>query len=397
MTGKSVKELWENYLQGTSTIDELEQLRQYFNQPQYRAAFDELLQQAFTDPRHAEPADYNVDEMVSNLMVRLNEDNIPKPVVRSMQTRRWFWAAASLLLLAGSVLTFRYINRQPAKQQEPSIAVKEDLPPGGEGAILTLSDGSQVNLDSLRNGLIAHQNGSDVKLDNGRLLYDANQQHQHQHVVTYNTMSTPRGRQFSMILPDGSKVWLNAASSIRFPVIFSGAERKVEVTGEAYIEVKKNAARPFVVEGNDFVLQVLGTGFNINSYPENGAVKATLVEGSVKLNTSANSSVLLKPGEQWEYNQQKGIIRVIHAADIDHVLAWKQKRFSFNGNFRGIMNEIARWYDVELKYEGNIPDKELEGGFTREKELQKVLEILRVVAGVEFELKGKLLTIRATK
>ncbi|NML22582.1 FecR family protein [Pseudoflavitalea sp. G-6-1-2] len=394
MTGNSVKELWEKYMQGTATPAEMEQLSTLFSQPQHRAAFDDLLQQAFTDPRYIETADHNVDDVVSSLMQRLNE-NSSATAIRRMPNRRWFWAAASVIVLAvaGTYLwNSRTVKNNPGTAP---VVVKEDLPPGGEGAILTLSDGRQVSLDSLKNGLVAHQDGSDIKLENGRLLYDPKEQANQS--LVYNTMSTPRKRQFQMTLPDGSKVWLNAESSIRFPVAFAATERKVEVTGEVYIEVKKNAAAPFTVNGTDFVIQVLGTGFNINSYADNGLVKATLVEGSVKLSTTGSNSVLLKPGEQWIYNKKGGTFNISRSADMQHVLAWKEKRFSFNGNIRSIMKELARWYDVELKYEGDISDKELEGGFPRDKELQKVLEILESVADVKFELKGKLLTIRASK
>jgi transmembrane sensor len=396
MTGITVKELWEKYLQGTATLSELEQLRLCFNQPQYRAAFDGLLQDAFTDPRYMETGDYHVDDMVNELILQLKEENRNQPVVRRMQARRWIWVAASILLVAVAGVYLWNSKDAKTNQSITTVTSKEDMPPGGEGAILTLSDGKQVVLDSLGNGLVAHQQGSDVVLENGKLLYDPKGQAKQS--LVYNTMSTPRGRQFQMTLPDGSKVWLNAASSIRFPVAFNGPTRKVEVTGEVYIEVKKNAAHPFMVQGNDFVIQVLGTVFNVNSYSDNGTVKTTLVEGSVKVNAATDSNgVQLKAGQQWIYSAQSGKPGMIRSADINHVLAWKEKRFSFNGNIRNIMNEVARWYDVELKYEGNIPDKELEGGFTREKELQKVLEILEVAAGVHFELKGKLLTISASK
>lgn len=395
MTGMTVEELWEKYLQGTATLAELEQLKVYFSQVQYRAAFDGLLQDAFTDPRYIETGDYNVDDMVNNLMIKLKEERYNQPVVRRMHYRRRIWMAASLLLLTVALVYLWSDHKTKVSEGTTTVANKEDLPPGGEGAILTLSDGKQVVLDSLGNGLVAHQSGSDVLLENGKLRYDSKQQTENS--TAYNMMSTPRGRQFQMTLPDGSKVWLNAASSIRFPVTFSGSSRKVEVTGEVYMEVKKNTASPFIVNGNDFVVQVLGTSFNINSYTDNGLVKATLVEGAVKLIASSDSNgVQLKPGQQWIYSVQPGK-SVVRSADINHVLAWKEKRFSFNGNIRNIMNEVARWYDVELKYDGNIPDKELEGGFTREKDLQKVLEILEAAAGVQFELKGKTLIISPTK
>lgn len=396
MTGISVKELWDKYLQGTATPAELEELKQCFSLPQYRTTFDGLMQDAFTDPNYMESADYNVDDIVNNLMIKLKEESNNQPVVRKMHFKRRIWVAASVLIIAIAGAYLWNIDEKKSSPVISKVAAKEDLPPGTEGAILTLSDGRRVVLDSLGNGLVAHQNGSDVMLENGKLLYDF--KGEGKQLPVYNTMSTPRGRQFQLTLPDGSRVWLNAASSIRFPVAFTGQERKVEIMGEAYIEVKKNAARPFIVNGKDFELQVLGTSFNINSYTDNGTVKATLVEGSIRLSHGTDSiGVQLRPGEQWVYGGQDGTPRIIRSADISQVLAWKEKRFSFNGNIRSIMNEVARWYDVELKYQGRIPDKELEGGFTREKELQKVLEILEVASGVHFELKGKLLTIRASE
>ena len=396
MTGISVKELWDKYLQGTATPAELEELKQYFGKPQYRAAFDGLLQDAFTDPNYIESGDYNVDDIVNNLMIKLKAESNNQPVVRRMRFKRRFWVAASVLIIAIAGAYLWNIDDKKSSPVITSVAAKEDLPPGTEGAILTLSDGSRVVLDSLGNGLVAHENGSDVMLENGKLLYDLKGEGKQS--PAYNTMYTPRGRQFQLTLPDGSRVWLNAASSIRFPVAFTGPERKVEIIGEAYIEVKKNAARPFVVSGKGFELLVLGTSFNINSYADNGTVKATLVEGTIKLSHGTDSTgIQLRPGEQWVWSGQGATPDVIRSADISQVLAWKEKRFSFNGNIRSIMNEVARWYDVELKYEGRIPDKELEGGFTREKELQKVLQILEVASGVHFELKGKLLTIRASE
>lgn len=393
MTDTQVRELWEKYLQGTATIAELTALRQVFGQSPHHAVFDELLQTAFTDPRNREQGDYDVDEVVKELQLRIGEQQVSEPRISHLPLRRWTWAAAaSLLLLAGAGGLFLW-NKDVKNQKPTHIPIAQvQLPPGKEGAILRLSDGSEVVLDSLGNGIIARQNGSEVKLDDGQLQY--NPGGETAKTIVYNEMSTPRGRQFQMTLPDGSKVWLNAGSSIRFPVAFTGNERKVDITGEVYFEITKDATKPFIVEGNDFAIQVLGTDFNINT--NDGAVRATLLTGSIKATTNS-ATMQLKPGEQWVYTLPGQSPKMLQHADIDHVMAWKNKRFSFNGNIRQIMNEVARWYNVDLKYEGSIPDKELEGGFTREKELGKVLEILQAVGGVKFELAGKTLIVSASK
>jgi transmembrane sensor len=395
MTDHQVRELWEKYLQGTATSTELEVLRQVFSQSPHHPIFDELLQSAFTDPRNIEPGDYDVNEVVNELLLRIEEQQISQPRINRQPVRRWTWAAAAAVMLLAGAGGYLLWNKNVKNQTPTHIAVaKTDIPPGSEGAILTLSDGKEVVLDSLRNGIIARQNGSDVKLEDGQLQY--NPADQAEKTIVYNKMSTPRGRQFQMTLPDGSKVWLNAESSIRFPVAFINNERKVDITGEVYFEVTKDAVRPFIVQGNGFIIQVLGTDFNINAYTNDGAVRATLLTGSIKATTNS-STLQLKPGEQWVYSVPGQSPKIIQDTDVNHVMAWKNKRFSFNGNIRQIMNEVARWYNVEVKFEGKIPDQELEGGFTREKELRKVLEILQAVGGVKFDLVGNTLTVSASK
>ncbi|SEW52284.1 FecR family protein [Chitinophaga arvensicola] len=390
MTDDQVRELWEKYLQGTATIAELTELRQIFSQSPHHALFDELLQSAFTEPRHIEQGDYDVNDVVNELLLRINE----RPT-RRLALPRWTWAAAASLLLLAGAGSFWLWNKNEKNQTPTHIPIaKANIPPGREGAILTLSDGKQVVLDSLGSGIIAREKGSEVRLEDGQLQY--NPAGGAEQTTVYNTMSTPRGRQFQMTLPDGTKVWLNAESVIRYPVAFNGHERKVDITGEAYFDVKKDATRPFIVQGNNFIIQVLGTEFNINAYANDGAVKATLLTGSIKATTNS-TTMQLTPGEQWVYTVPGQSPKILQNADINHVMAWKNKRFSFNGNIRQIMNEVARWYNIELKYEGNIPDKELEGGFTREKELGKVLEILQAVGGVKFDLAGKTLIVSASK
>jgi len=217
-------------------------------------------------------------------------------------------------------------------------------------------------LDSLGNGLLATQQGTKVVLNNGQLSYQA--ANTTTATGAWNTINTPRGRQFKVALPDGTQVWLNAASSIRYPVAFTGKERKVEINGEAYLEVAKNTSMPFIVQANDVEVLVLGTHFNINSYSDEEAIKTTLLEGAVKVSTGA-ATALLTPGKQAAISTGSGMN--VQAADIEQVVAWKNGVFNFqNATLEQVMRQLARWYDIEIVYEKDIPHIEFEGDFNRQ-------------------------------
>lgn len=282
---------------------------------------------------------------------------------------RWRWAAAaSLLLLAGG--TWWWL--QPAKTPVPVHAqATPDVAPGGNKAVLTLSDGSQITLDSATNGVLAQQGGSKVtKLANGQLVYDASGTAQGK--ILYNTMSTPLGGQYSLILPDGSKVWLNAGSSITYPTAFISQERKVSVTGEAFFEVAKNATMPFRVTANNTTVDVLGTHFNINAYTDEASVNTTLVEGAVRV-SAHNRQLVLKPGQQARVGHTD--VQVADQVDLSAITAWKEGYFSFtNADLPTVMRELARWYNLEVSYEGKIPDRVFNGEIGRSLTLAQVLK-----------------------
>ena len=320
-------------------------------------------------------------------VVELHAD---RPIQRVHFLRRGGWAAASVILLlsAGAYLWTHFTKDSPPSTT--TIAGNPHIAPGKNGAILTLADGSQVVLDSLGNGLVATQNGARVLLKAGGLTYAPTEAGNSE--VTYNTITTPKGRQFQVTLPDGTSVWLNAGSSLRYPTVFTGPERRVSVTGEAYFEVAHNAQAPFKVSVNDKAeVAVLGTHFNVNAYDNEAAIHTTLLTGSVRVSTVADKAgehqpfVVLKPGQQAQIPHQgqavgsvsPSAIKVINHADINKVMAWKNGLFNFEGaSLAEVMRQIERWYDIDIAYEKGVPDIAFEGKMTKDVPLKDLLVML---------------------
>jgi ferric-dicitrate binding protein FerR (iron transport regulator) len=309
------------------------------------------------------------------------------------KTRIWFFRLAAAAIIIGVLAAGTYVllkdgsSKQIAKT-ENLIQNKSnnDVLPGKNTAILTLSDGSTVVLDEVQNGTVSTQGNTKVlKLDNGMLSY--NTLNHKTSEILYNTIATPKGGQYQLVLSDGSKVWLNAASSLRFPATFAGKERKVELLGEAYFEVAKNAAMPFKVKTEGMEVEVLGTHFNINSYEDESSARTTLLEGSVKIN-HGNTSDLLKPGQQAKLNRD-GEIKIINDADVDEAVAWKEGKFQFDrADIHDVMRQIARWYDVSVDYKG-IVSSHFGGTISREVNLSQVLKMLELTGELKFEIEGR--------
>lgn len=299
-------------------------------------------------------------------------------------------AAAAAILVFISIGLYFY-NKQ-ANDNNIKVAIKQshDINPGGHKAILTLANGKKVILSDQKTGQLATQNSITInKEKDGLLIYDASGSiiHSGSDEIAFNTIETPRGGQYQIILPDGSKAWLNAASSIRFPVMFKGNERKVEITGEVYFEVSHNKKMPFRVVSSDQVIEVLGTHFNINAYDDELVSKTTLLEGSVKVySANLRESRLLYPGQQ-SVVSQSGI--KVQRADIEEATAWKNGYFKFTRvNIQTLMRQISRWYDVDVEYEGSIPDDEFVGKIKRSEKVSEVLRILKL-GKVDFRLEGR--------
>jgi ferric-dicitrate binding protein FerR (iron transport regulator) len=304
----------------------------------------------------------------------------------------WFrYAAAVVLLVGGAAVGYKILKQDKGDGGKGiPVASAKDIAPGSEKAVLTLADGSTIILDNAANGNVAQQGGTKIiKLDNGQLAYDAGR-NTHRRVLSgellYNTISTPRGGQYQITLPDGTKVWLNAASSIKFPATFSGSTREVEMTGEAYMEIAKNSKQPFRVKANGTEIQVLGTSFNINAYSDEEAVKTTLIEGSVKVLKDGQTAIL-KPGQQSRSGSDDRSVK-ISVADLDKVMAWKNGLFNFEGaGLKEVMQQLSRWYDVEVVYESKIPDIEFIGKMSRKVSLSGVLKGLEGT-GVHFRIEN---------
>lgn len=308
--------------------------------------------------------------------------------------RTWVRYAAAIIIVFG-IGTYLYTTFTKPHTAVTTTAsnqgiVKYDVPPGREGAILTLADGKKIVLDSLGNGIVANQAGTQVLLENGNLTYHASSTG----AVSFNTMSTPKGRQFLLSLPDGTKVWLNAGSSITYPTAFIGRERKVKITGEAYFEVAKNPEQPFKININDTAeIAVLGTHFNVNAYANEGRIRTTLLEGKVRLKARAGSqtSLVLSPGQQALLISSQ--LSVINNPDINQAVAWKEGLFNFDGaRLREVMNQLERWYDIDVVYEKNIPTIRFFGKISRKATLSSVLQGL-ADAQVKFRIEGKQLIV----
>lgn len=299
--------------------------------------------------------------------------------------RKIWWAAAGLLLLGGiGVWAWQHPSAPAPVAESKQQRYKNEVMPGSNRAMLTLADGSVIALDSAGNGLLGRQGAVKIiKQANGELAYVGNGNGE----AMYNTMTTPRGGQYHLTLPDGTQVWLNAASAITYPAAFTGKERKVTVKGEAYFEVTANANMPFRVAAGNTAITVLGTRFNVNAYTEEPVIRTTLVDGAVSVAAGKNSTVL-RPRMQARVGKDE-ILHVTENIDTDETIAWKNGFFQFtDADMPTVMRQIEKWYDVKVSYEGAIPEKSFGGGMQRSLPLTEVLGILEE-NGVKFKIEGK--------
>lgn len=382
--------LIDKYHAGTATPEEKLLLNEWYH--------------SFNDSEAELTANENEDEQqladrIKNRLLETIRYENPQIVSRPHRTWQVSTAVASVILILFSIGTYFIFSSNPTKQEIVKTAptetkLKNDIAPGGNKAILTLADGSSIVLDSASNGTIGQQGNIKVqKLDNGLLTYTINgKQVTESDEAFYNIISTPRGGQYHVILADGTTVWLNAASSIRFPVAFTGTERKVEITGEAYFEVAKNKAIPFKVKTASSEIEVLGTHFNVNAYNDEATQKITLLEGKVKISVPAlagnQSPKFLRPGQQAGINKG-GKINVIDNADTEESVAWMHGHFQFkSADLKTILRQIARWYDVDVEYKGNA-NLHFTGQLAKNENVSKVFEKLVLTGEVHFKIDGK--------
>lgn len=378
--------LMERYFKGACTEEERKELAQYIHTAQDDARLKEVLDNTWNRFQPEAPMPAAAADRIQAAL--LSEGTTVTPLRRR---KPWLAAAAvALLLLSAGGFWLGREKRQPIAQQPSRQPLVADVLPGGNKAVLTLGDGRTITLDSSGNGVLAQQgNMKIIKQANGELAYE--QAGQGQAEVLFNTMRTPRGGEYRLTLPDGSRVWLNAASSITYPTAFTGESREVSITGEAYFEVAKQAGKPFRVKAGAMNVEVLGTHFNINAYTEEKTVKTTLLEGAVKI-AAAGKETLLKPGQQAGL-QGNGSLQVKSDVNLDEVVAWKNGLFQFNdADMPAVMRQLENWYDVKVIYEGKVPERSFGGAMQRSLPLTGVLKILEE-NDVKFRLEGRNLIV----
>ncbi len=411
---ESIKELWELYISDQATPAQVNALFEQIKSDDDNDHIVFIKEAVTAIPQSGKTTDDIVIDSILEAIISSNKDlrtslekNIPTAVVRRIPpSRQWAWAAAAVFLLAGIGAYLWIINKKDQPTSIVSIKAS-DIKPGRNGGILTLADGRQVVLDSAGNGVIATQSGAQVVLKNGQLSYIPTGTNAG--TTAFNTVSTPKGRQFSLVLPDGTRVWLDAASTLRYPTIFAGDQRQVDITGEAYFEVAKNVRMPFhVIVNNKISVDVLGTHFNVDAYSNEDKISTTLLEGSVNISVLSNGqpspirrhSVILKPGQQAQTtgsgdpgtSDDNGIIKVMEA-DIDKTMAWKNGLFYFDGaGLYQVMQQIERWYDIEIVIDKGVRNSEFVGKLTRDVTLDQLLEGFKEF-GVHYKLEGRKLTL----
>ena len=331
-----------------------------------------------------------------------------KPHAQRNTFYKYVLAAAAVVLLVLSVGIYHYIESKNLQNNQITSNKHTDINPGGNKAILTLSDGSQIILDKEKKGLLANRGNIAIRNDeDGQVIFQILKD---EHTgtdsrnIAYNTISTPKGGQYMIVLPDGTRVWLNAASSLKFPAHFTEGTRKVELTGEAYFEVKSLMAKngrkkiPFIVhticalgDRREQEIRVLGTHFNINAYSDEAVSKTTLLEGSVIVTQlSTHTSRLLHPGQQAKVASDIQLSNV----DLEQVLAWKNGYFVFdNENIGSIMRKISRWYNVDIDYKGNIQNKRFGGTISKFKNVSEVLKIMELTGVIHFNIEERRITV----
>lgn len=388
MEDSRLKHLLELWQEDRLDQDRRTELIQYLQDPAHREQFVNVMDTMTT----LQAGEGSLDEAywLPRIQAIMQVD---KPPVAKKTRLLWHYAAAAAVLLLASVGAYYWWNNEPPAIA-PAAPIVQDIPAGSNKAVLTLGNGATIVLDSTKEGMLAQQGATRVwKKEDGQLDYQPDQQQADN--ILFNTLSTPRGGQYTITLPDGSKVWLNAASSLHYPTAFREKNRQVELTGEAYFEIAADREKPFRVKVNGMEIVVLGTHFNVMAYADEKTCRTTLLEGAVKLEKNAQQ-LLLRPGQEGRLQADKTAFTLL-PANADEAVAWKNGLFHFEqADIQSIARQIARWYDVEVIFEGQMPTRRFMGVMSRNSSLNTVLKILEA-ADVHFKVAGKKLIITADK
>lgn len=392
MQYEKFKELLDKYLDETLLPGEARELAGYLQNPEYKSWFDQHMDHELATRIYELQPDAAIHQDIKAYLSQQIE-SMPHGRARIISIKKWGWAAAAVTILAVGYLFYTQADR--TQEQAPTVATTDTLPagikPGGNRAMLILGNGQQIALDEAANGRLATDGGVDInKTGSGEIVYQTEKSSQKLAATEYNTISTPKSGQYALTLDDGTKVWLNAVSSMTFPTAFNGQQRIVRLTGEAFFEVAKDKTRPFIVEVNNTKVEVLGTAFNINSYADENSIKTTLVEGKVAVSKGSQTS-LLAPGQQAVVTET---IDVLKQVDVEQVVAWKNGLFNFdNANIPELMRQLERWYDISVKFEGTYPSVKFKGKMYRNENLSTVLRFLAEY-GVRSRIEGKTLFLQ---
>lgn len=368
-----IQYLVRQYLDGRLTPEELEE-------------FNLLFEDEAAPYREAD-----WEPLLGKIMARADA---PEPAVLRIGARRWRWmAAAAVLLIAGGVTwLLERGHGAPAPEARALEVVAHDANPGSSKAVLTLADGKTMALDAAHNGLIGRQGGEELVSRDSQLIY----QGAGGDSSMYNMLTTPRGGQYCVILPDGTKAWLNADSYLRYPTAFHGKSREVELRGEGYFEVAARAGQPFRInvlrrKGAPMQVDVLGTHFNIMDYDDEPVVRTTLLEGAVRV-SKGGAAVVLRPGQAaWLEGEDR---LSVHTADVEEAVAWKNGLFKFDGaTMAQVMRQLSRWYDLDVEYVNGVPGDLFQGEMYRDVRVSEILKILEA-SGVHFTVEGKRLLVK---
>ena len=400
------EQLLRKFAAGNTTPEDHQQFNDWFHslssaaQQQVLLQYEALLQ----EQAHFDPVSPALTEHIRQLVQTYEQRQHRRPAI--IRLLRLAAAAAAVLLI---VMAAWWLTSGEQQETVPLVQtpLMHDALPASNGAVLTLADGRRIVLDSAANGVIAQQGAVAVSKEAGMIRYNSATSAPAAATLT-NLLSTPRGRQFQLVLPDGSKVWLNAASSIQYPIVFGPDKRQVSITGEVYFEVATDPSKPFEVAfpanaASQAVVEVLGTSFNINCYSDEPYSITSLLEGKVRLKAihasgeQANDVLTMTPG------QQVAMMRAANVPDIKPVLmepaidpiAWMKGRFQFNETpFADIMRQVSRWYDVEVQYDIPVPQKKFTADLSRNTRLTEFLKVLEL-SGFQFAIEGKTLRVKA--
>lgn len=384
-----LKALFRKYKNNQCSPEELEELLIYFhdsnNEDPLKAQIDEFLHLEVADQAELEET---TGEVYRQIQIRINNRS------KILKLKSWKWIAAASVLLFLSIGGY-FLLHKPVATSLAGNAYHNDIAPGNNKAILTLAGGRKIVLSEAKKGKLAEQGNTTVnKSADGELVYTASkEQAVVEGLAEYNTITVPRGGEHLVVLADGTKAWINSASSLTYPVSFTGKERRVELSGEGYFEVAHNAAKPFIVSSTGQTVEVLGTHFDINAYADEPATKTTLLEGSVRIGKNGQSAIL-KPGQQ-SIVQATGNAIVVKEADTELVLDWRSGLFMFDEDkLDDIMRKIARWYDVEVIFTNNrLKYKRTSGSVSRFGNVSQVLKKIEMTGGVHFTINGRKITV----